>query len=95
MNEANYNKFALEYQRREVGNSALHWNKKPPKGFSKWCENGVVIHAKTVNPKFGGHDYDNGGYWQGIRDCTCGCYMLSSSSGGPVDPFGRCPANPH
>lgn len=65
------------------------------KGHSIWVENGVVCTAPTVDrARFGGHAYDNGGYEKGIRDCSCGAYMLSSSSAGPVDPFGPCPLNP-
>lgn len=66
-----------------------------PKGFSWWIEYGVYYAAPTIDPnKFGGHAYDNDGYEQGIRDCPCGCYMGSSNSSGPVDPFGHCPLNP-
>ena len=71
------------------------YNEKIGKGWSKWIENGIAYKAKTVNPKkFNGHAYDNGGFEQGIRDCSCGCYMGGFSSGGPVDPFGACPNNP-
>ena len=64
-------------------------------GQTVWVENGTVCTAPIVDEnKFGGHAYDNGGYEQGIRDCPCGAYMLSSSSAGPVDPFGPCPLNP-
>lgn len=67
----------------------------PPEGFDVWIENGVWYIAPEVDPKrFGGHAYANGGYERGVRDCPCGCHMLSSSSGGPCDPFGACPENP-
>jgi hypothetical protein len=63
-------------------------------GYSVWIESGVWYTAPTVDSsKFGGHDYDNGGYMKGVRDCDCGCFMVASSAGGPVDPFGPCPAN--
>lgn len=67
--------------------------KKP--GISYWIEWGKWYGATTVDPKkFGGHAYDNGGYEHGVRTCLCGCYMGSSSSSGPVNPFGACPENP-
>jgi hypothetical protein len=78
-----------------VGTSATVLNPEPKPGWSIWIESGVYFTAPTVDKnKFSGHAYDNGGYEQGIRDCPCGCFMLSSSSGGPVDPFGPCPRNP-
>lgn len=64
---------------------------KPEKGFSVWCEDGIWHTAPIVDPDhFGPHRYDitAGG------DCSCGCWMALSSSGGPVDPFGACPDNP-
>ena len=69
---------------------------EPKEGYSVWIESGVWYTSPTVDPKkFGGHAYDDGGYEQGIRDCSCGTYMLGSSSGGQtVDPFGACPNNP-
>lgn len=67
----------------------------PAPGMSVWIENGEWFTASTVDPKtHGTHAYDEGGYEKGIHDCTCGCYMMSSSSGGPVDPAGACPDNP-
>jgi len=67
---------------------------KVAKGWSVWVEWGTFYKARTVNKrKFGGHDYDNGGYARGIRDCRCGCHMADASSSGPVDPFGPCPLN--
>ena len=64
-------------------------------GYSLWVEDGVWFTAPTVDPKlFGCHDYDEGGFLRGVRDCCCGCDMQSSSSGGPVDPYGACPMNP-
>lgn len=66
-----------------------------PEGCDKWIENGQWYAATTVDPEmFGQHTYDGGGYGLGHRDCPCGCYMLSAASGGPVNPFGACPANP-
>jgi hypothetical protein len=68
---------------------------EPNEEHSVWVENGEVYTAPTVDrSKFGGHDYDGGGYEKGVRDCKCGAYMLSASSAGPVDPFGACPMNP-
>lgn len=68
---------------------------KPKRGYSIWIEWGTYYTAKRVSKKkFGGHAYDDGGYERGHRDCTCGCCMGSSSSSGPVDPFGPCPDNP-
>lgn len=77
----------------EIGSSSEHKDPKPKRGWSLWIENGVWFTSPKVSPRsFGKHDY-NGGYRKGIRDCRCGCFMLSSSSGGPVDPFGACPKN--
>lgn len=74
----------------KVGNSP-----KPMRGFAVWIEWGKWYTAPKIDPrKFGGHAYADGGYGRGIRDCPCGCVMGSSSSSGPVDPFGACPANP-
>lgn len=79
----------------KIGDSGTYRNPEPSPGFSIWIENGVYFTAPTVDSgKFGGHDYDNGGYARGIRDCRCGCWMVSAASGGPVDPFGACPKNP-
>lgn len=69
--------------------------KEPQKGYSYWIEWGNWYKCPIVDPtKFGGHDYDNGGYERGIHNCTCGCYMGESHSSGPCDPFGACPENP-
>ncbi len=79
----------------ELGPSDKIINPKSKRGYSIWIENGVYYTAKTVNKKkFGPHAYDEGGYYLGIHNCPCGCYMGSSSSSGPVDPFGPCPMNP-
>lgn len=89
------NMYSTEYGRKSLGKTDVV--KHPPKedGCSVWLESGEWFAAPTIDrAKFGGHDYDNGGYAQGIRDCKCGAYMLSSSSAGPVDPFGACPLNP-
>lgn len=87
----------LKAQKEELGKSSVVTDpeKAVKKGYSWWIENGVYFQAPKVNGKlFKGHDY-SGGFWdRGIRDCKCGCFMLSSSSGGPVDPFGPCPLNP-
>lgn len=91
MNLENYRTYARLYQRREVGPTSVKFT--PELGWSVWAENGKWITAKTVKTG-NGHAYDNGGYEKGIRDCPCGCYMLSSSSAGPVDPFGDCPSTP-
>jgi hypothetical protein len=65
------------------------------RGMAVWIENGVYYTNRKVNPKkFGGHEYDNGGYEKGIRECKCGCRMYDCESSGPVDPFGACPKNP-
>ncbi len=83
--------------KKKLGNTSDFGGGVPDaeEGQTVWVENGVVYTSPTVDPnKFGGHAYDNGGYESGIRDCPCGAYMLSSSSGGPVDPFGPCPLNP-
>jgi hypothetical protein len=79
----------------EIGNSGKFKNPKVRRGWSLWIENGVWFKARTVDKRrFGGHDYDNGGFEQGIRKCKCGCFMGGWSSDGPVDPFGPCPLNP-
>lgn len=79
----------------EIGPSDVHPNPKAKRGWALWIENGVWFTAPRIDRrKFGPHAYYNYGYEQGIRDCPCGCFMLSSSSGGPVDPFGPCPNNP-
>ena len=84
-----------ELMKTKIGTSGEHPNPKPKRGWSRWIENGVWFTAPKVSAaKFGGHDYAGGGYSRGIRDCKCGCYMLSSSSGGDCDPFGPCPENP-
>ncbi len=48
-----------------------------------------------LRKEYGSHKYADHG---GTSNCehTCGCWMGSSSSGGPlgVDPFGECPGNP-
>lgn len=88
MNTENYQKYAKQYERRVVGPTSIKF--KEDEGWSLWAENGIWITAKTVSTGLG-HAYNNGGYEHGIRDCPCGCYMLSSSSAGPVDPFGDCP----
>ena len=62
-------------------------------GHDLWYENGMR-HAPRVDPmEFGSHDYEN---FDGTSNCKhgCGCWMGSSRSGGPVNPFGACPANP-
>jgi len=76
-----------------LGNSGEISYPQPQDGFSVWMESGVWYTAKIVSDDFGGHDYDNGGYDQGVRDCKCGCFMTAFSSGGSVDPFGKCPEN--
>lgn len=64
-------------------------------GWSTWIENGTWYTATTVDrKKFGGHDYDGGGFERGVRECKCGAHMSGCSSSGPVDPFGPCPKNP-
>jgi len=80
-------------EKTKIGDSAEIANPEPKDGFSIWMENGTWYTAPTVSDDFDGHDYDNGGYERGVRDCKCGCFMLSTSSGGDVDPFGRCPEN--
>lgn len=79
----------------KIGSSADFPKPKVKRGWSVWIESGTWYTAPTVDRRsFGGHAYDNGGYEEGIRDCSCGCFMLSSASGGPVNPFGPCPKNP-
>lgn len=83
------------YMKTEIGTSDKFPSPKAKRGWSIWIENGVLFTAPTVSSrKFGGHSYSNGGYDMGIHHCSCGCYMGSSSSSGPVDPFGACPDNP-
>lgn len=78
-----------------LGSTGANLNLKPEEGHSMWVENGEWFTAPTVDPtKYGGHDYDEGGYERGVRNCVCGCFMGSSNSSGPVDPFGACPMNP-
>jgi hypothetical protein len=64
------------------------------KGHDIWYENSGMKHAPIVDKyKFGDHDY---GYGYGTSDCKygCGCWMGPTRSGGPVNPFGKCPKNP-
>jgi len=59
----------------------------------RWIENGKEQTCDLVDPdKFGEHDYDE----EGTSDCKhfCGCWAGPARSGGPVNPFGRCPKNP-
>ena len=69
---------------------------KAKRGYSLWMESGTWYTAPKVSHRlFGPHAYDvQGAYNAGTRDCPCGCFMLSYSSGGPVDPRGPCPKNP-
>lgn len=83
------------YGKEEIGPSNKHEFHPTKIGFSVWIENGVYFQAPTVDAsKYGNHAYDGGGYERGVRSCSCGCYMHSTSSGGPCDPFGPCPENP-
>ncbi len=84
----------VKCDKRKLGDSSSTPNPEPEDGFSVWIESGVWYTAPTVSDDFGGHSYDNGGFENGARDCECGCFMLGSSSGGEVDPFGQCPENP-
>ena len=82
-------------KKTKLGDSGTVKFPEPQPGYAVWIENGVWYTAPKIDPaRFGGHAYDNGGFEMGIRDCPCGCYMLSASSAGPVDPFGACPENP-
>lgn len=84
-----------DYGKTKIGNSSEFPDPKPKRGWSRWIEEGVWFTAPKVSSRdFGAHAYGKGGYGRGITDCPCGCFMLSSSSGGPVDPFGPCPRNP-
>ena len=67
---------------------------KPEPGFAVWCEYTTGWRtAPIVDPdKFGPHTFD--GPLGVIGTCSCGAWMSSSYSGGPVDPFGACPNNP-
>ena len=87
---------AEKYGKREIGDSGAHPNPVPEPGYSTWIESGTWFTAPTVDKKaYGKHAYMVGNNFErGVRDCACGCWMLSSASGGPVDPFGRCPMNP-
>lgn len=67
--------------------------------MSQWIEDGEKMTAPKVDPdKFGPHNYPgcSGDVFMRTSDCShgCGCWMGESRSGGPVDPFGRCPKNP-
>lgn len=65
-------------------------------GYSWWEENGVFYTAPRVDSsKFRGHFYHSACPETGTRECGCGCFMSKSGSGGPVDPRGPCPENPH
>ncbi len=79
--------------KRKLGDSGSIPNPEPEDGFSIWMESGTWYTAPTVSDDFAGHDYEHGGYVKGVRDCKCGCFMTGFSSGGEVDPFGRCPKN--
>jgi hypothetical protein len=69
---------------------------KAQRGYAVWIESGHWYTAPAFTRKnYYPHDYNvRGAYDKGVRDCRCGCWMLSSSSGGPVDPFGACPEQP-
>lgn len=76
-----------------LGTTGENRNPKPAEGYSLWVEDGEWFTAPTVDPaKYGRHDYDEGRHH---NKCVCGCFMGSSNSSGPVDPFGACPMNPH
>lgn len=62
--------------------------------MATWVESGAEKTAPEVDAdKFGKHDY---GDHFGTSDCLhgCECWMGGWGSGGPIDPFGRCPNNP-
>ena len=85
------------YSKTKIGDSSTHPDPKVKRGWSLWIENGVWFTAPTVNRRrFGSHAYGGEEYDYGLRECSygCQCHMGSSSSGGPVDPFGACPLNP-
>lgn len=68
---------------------ACKWKKE---GHAVWYEDGKVCHApKIPEGIFGPHKYPRLG--SGSCEYGCGCWMGSSSSDGPVDPFGPCPKN--
>jgi len=78
-----------DYGKTKIGDSATHKNPKPKKGWSVWIEEGVYFTAPTIDPcLFYDHDYAGNEH---CGSCRCGCQMGSSSSSGPVDPFGACP----
>jgi len=75
-----------------IGPSDKFKNPVAQPGWSIWIESGMWYTAPTVDPdKFGPHEYEQ--TFTGM--CSCGCNMWSSSSSGPVDPFGKCPNNPN
>ena len=64
---------------------------QPQSGWSVSVDWGKWYTAPSVNgQQFGPHRYGQ----HGTGPCACGCSMSVSSSSGPVDPFGACPANP-
>ncbi len=83
-----------DYGKKEIGPSDQPVKPKP--GFSVWIECGVWYTApKLLKKDFGPHTFNMPhAFDDGVRDCPCGCWILSSSSGGPIDPFGPCPLNP-
>ena len=81
----------------KLGTSSEIENPKPKAGWSVWIEHGVWFTAKKVNKKrFGPHSYFLGllAGKSGLGECSCGCFMADSSSGGDFDPWGACPNNP-
>ena len=81
----------------ELGSSSDIKNPKPKVGWSVWIEHGVWFTAKKVNKKrFGPHSYflDFLAGKSNLCECSCGCFMADSSSGGDFDPWGACPKNP-
>ena len=86
-----------KYGKEVIGPSDKFDGKPTKPGYSVWIEWGIYYQAPTIDPKkFGPHDYNRTAEaWEfGTHDCRCGCYMGSSSSSGPCDPFEACPENP-
>lgn len=84
-----------KYGKEVIGPSDKFDGEPTKPGYSTWIEWGIWYQAPTVDPRNRAHDYEMPQAWEfGLHDCRCGCYMGSSSSSGPVDPFGKCPLKP-
>jgi hypothetical protein len=70
----------------------FEWDQKLKPGWVAWGEDDGAVTAPIVDDVMcWPHKYDKGII---IKQCECGCFKGRGRSGGPVDPFGPCPAKP-